>query len=160
MLLLYSSFASGGSFRQASRRICNPALKNVLTYLGSADLQSAAKEYALPFIGGLQIPRCYRSNLFLRRISNPPGRLADLRSWRRLAGLRSWRRLAGLRSWRRLADLRSWRHLGILGLSTRPRLTLSELMTHPSRSFCPLPFPSGCDRWFWVSVDYVCAWSF
>ena len=151
MLLLYSSFASGGSFRQASRRICNPALKNVLTYLGSADLQSAAKEYALPFIGGLQIPRCYRSNLFLRRISNPPGRLA---------GLRSWRRLAGLRSWRRLADLRSWRHLGILGLSTRPRLTLSELMTHPSRSFCPLPFPSGCDRWFWVSVDYVCAWSF
>ena len=151
MLLLYSSFASGGSFRQASRRICNPALKNVLTYLGSADLQSAAKEYALPFIGGLQIPRCYRSNLFLRRISNPPGRLAGLRSWRRLAGLRSWRRLAGLRS---------WRHLGILGLSTRPRLTLSELMTHPSRSFCPLPFPSGCDRWFWVSVDYVCAWSF
>ena len=151
MLLFYSSFASGGSFRQASRRICNPALKNVLTYLGSADLQSAAKEYALPFIGGLQIPRCYRSNLFLRRISNPPGRLA---------GLRSWRRLAGLRSWRRLADLRSWRHLGILGLSTRPRLTLSELMTHPSRSFCPLPFPSGCDRWFWVSVDYVCAWSF
>ena len=75
-------------------------------------------------------------------ISNPPGRLADLRSWRRLA------------------DLRSWRHLGILGLSTRPRLTLSELMTHPPRSFCPLPFPSGCDRWFWVSVDYVCAWSF
>ena len=148
MLLLYSSFASGGSFRQASRRICNPALKNVLTYLGSADLQSAAKEYALPFIGGLQIPRCYRSNLFLRRISNPPGRLAGLRSWRRLAGLRSWRRLADLRSWRRLADLRSWRHLGILGLSTRPRLTLSELMTHPSRSFCPLPFPSTGDHWF------------
>ena len=26
--------------------ICNPALKNVLTYLGSVDLQSAAKEYA------------------------------------------------------------------------------------------------------------------
>ena len=131
--------------------ICNPALKNVLTYLGSADLQSAAKEYVLPFIGGLQIPRCYRSNLFLRRISNPPGRLAGLRSWRRLAGLRSWRRLAGFRS---------WRHLGILGLSTRPRLTLSELMTHPPRSFCPLPFPSGCDRWFWVSVDYLCAWAF
>ena len=38
--------------------IWNPALKNVLTYLGSADLQSAAKEYAFPFIGGLQIPRC------------------------------------------------------------------------------------------------------
>ena len=65
--------------------ICNPALKNVLTYLGSADLQSAAKEYAFPFIGGLQIPRCYRSNLFLRRISNPPGRLAGLRLWKRLA---------------------------------------------------------------------------
>ena len=31
--------------------ICNPALKNVLTYLGSADLQSAAKEYAFPFWG-------------------------------------------------------------------------------------------------------------
>ena len=86
MLLLYSSFASGGSFRQASRRICNPALKNVLTYFGSADLQSAAKEYALPFIGGLQIPRCYRSNLFLRRISNPPGRLAGDSSSGRLAG--------------------------------------------------------------------------
>ena len=62
--------------RQASRRICNPALKNVLTYLGSADLKSAAKENAFPFVGGLQIPRFNRSNLFLRRISNPPGRLA------------------------------------------------------------------------------------
>ena len=31
--------------------ICNPALKNVLTYLGSADLQSAAKKYA--FVGVL-----------------------------------------------------------------------------------------------------------
>ncbi len=28
-------------------------IKNVLTYLGSADLQSAAKEYALPYVGGL-----------------------------------------------------------------------------------------------------------
>ena len=39
--------------------IWNPALKNVLTYLGSADLQSAAKENAFPFccVGGLQIPR-------------------------------------------------------------------------------------------------------
>ena len=27
--------------------------------------------------GGLQIPRFYRSNLFLRRIANPPGRLAE-----------------------------------------------------------------------------------
>ena len=64
--------------RQASRRICNPALKNVLTYWCSADLQSAASEIAFPFIfvGGLQIPRFDRSNLFLRRISNPPGRLA------------------------------------------------------------------------------------
>ena len=58
--------------------ICNPALKNVLTYWCSADLQSAAREIAFPFIfvGGLQIPRFNRSNLFLRRISNPPGRLA------------------------------------------------------------------------------------
>ena len=104
MLLLYSSFASGGSFRQASRRICNPALKNVLTYLGSADLQSAAKEYALPFIGGLQIPRCYRSNLFLRRISNPPGRLAGDCSSGRLAGdSSSGGRLAGDSSSGRLA---------------------------------------------------------
>ena len=64
--------------RQASRRICNPALKNVLTYWCSADLQSAAREIAFPLIvvGGLQIPRFNRSNLFLRRISNPPGRLA------------------------------------------------------------------------------------
>ena len=37
--------------------IANPASKNVLTYLGSADLQSAAKEYAFPFVGGLQIPQ-------------------------------------------------------------------------------------------------------
>ena len=56
--------------------ICNPALKNVLTYLGSADLQSAAKEYAFPFVGGLKSPSFNRSNLFLRRIANPPGRLA------------------------------------------------------------------------------------
>ena len=34
-------------FRQASHRICNPVLKNVLTYLCSADLQSAAEEHAL-----------------------------------------------------------------------------------------------------------------
>ena len=36
--------------------ICNPALKNVLTYLASADLQSAAKEYAFPFVGGITNP--------------------------------------------------------------------------------------------------------
>ena len=42
------------------------------------NLQSAAREIAFPFIFvvGLQIPRFNRSNLFLRRISNPPGRLA------------------------------------------------------------------------------------
>ena len=28
-------------------------------------------------IVGLQIPRFHRSNLFLRRISNPPGRLSE-----------------------------------------------------------------------------------
>ena len=64
--------------RQAFRRICNPPLKNVLTYLGSADLQSAARsmpaarsmlflllgDYKSPvligrtfFNGGLQIRR-------------------------------------------------------------------------------------------------------
>ena len=46
----------GVVFRQAFRRICNPASKNVLTYLGSADLQSAVKECAFPFVWGLQIP--------------------------------------------------------------------------------------------------------
>ena len=63
--------------------ILNPALKNVLTYLGSADLQSAAKENAFPFVvlGDYKSPGFNRSNLFLRRISNPPGRLAGLRSW-------------------------------------------------------------------------------
>ena len=62
--------------------IWNPALKNVLTYLGFADLQSAAKENAFPFVvlGDYKSPGFNRSNLFLRRISNPPGRLAGLRS--------------------------------------------------------------------------------
>ena len=59
--------------------IWNPALKNVLTYLGSADLQSAAKENAFPFVvlGDYKSPGFNRSNLFLRRISNPPGRLTE-----------------------------------------------------------------------------------
>ena len=35
--------------------------------------------------GGLQIPRFHRSNLFLRRIANPPGRLAEDFSPGRLA---------------------------------------------------------------------------
>ena len=54
--------------------ICNPASKNVLTYLDSTDLQSAAKKYAFPFVGGLQIPRFLnRSNLFLRRSCKSAG---------------------------------------------------------------------------------------
>ena len=57
MLLPFFVFYSRTQVRQAFRRICNPALNNVLTYLGSADLQSAAKENAFPFVGGLQIPR-------------------------------------------------------------------------------------------------------
>ena len=60
------------------RRICNPPLKHVLTYLGFADLQSATS--CLCFLGLLlgdcKSPGFNRSNLFLRRISNPPGRLA------------------------------------------------------------------------------------
>ena len=36
--------------------ICNPASKNVLTYLGSADLQSAAKECAFSFCWGITNP--------------------------------------------------------------------------------------------------------
>ena len=50
-------------------------LKNVPTSLCSGDLQSPAISSGSFVIGGLQIPRFHRSNLFLRRISNPPGRL-------------------------------------------------------------------------------------
>ena len=39
-----------------ARRIWNPALKKVLTYLGSADLKSAAKEYAFPLVGDYKSP--------------------------------------------------------------------------------------------------------
>ena len=44
---LLTSRTTVGSDNFASRGICNPALKNALTYLVSADLQSAAKEHAL-----------------------------------------------------------------------------------------------------------------
>ena len=69
--------------RQAFRRICNPPLKNVLTYLGFADLQSATSSLCFwgLLLGDYKSPGFNRSNLFLRRISNPPGRLAGLRSW-------------------------------------------------------------------------------
>ena len=40
----------------ASRRICNPPSKNVLTYLGFADLQSAAGKNAVAGLG-LATPR-------------------------------------------------------------------------------------------------------
>ena len=36
--------------------ICNPPLKNVLTFLGFADLQSAAKEDACPLVGDYKSP--------------------------------------------------------------------------------------------------------
>ena len=53
----------------------NPASKNVLTYLGSTDLQSAAKKYAFPFVGGLQIPRfLIGRTFFYGGVANPPGR--------------------------------------------------------------------------------------
>ena len=60
------------------RRICNPPLKNVLTYLGFADLQSATSSLCFwgLLLGDCKSPGFNRSNLFLRRISNPPGRLA------------------------------------------------------------------------------------
>ena len=58
------------------RRICNPPLKNVLTYLGFADLQSATSSLCFWVVGDYKSPGFNRSNLFLRRISNPPGRLA------------------------------------------------------------------------------------
>ena len=44
--------------------ICNPALKNVLTYLGSADLQSAAKEYAFPYYWGITNPPVFIGRTF------------------------------------------------------------------------------------------------
>ena len=44
--------------------ICNPASKNVLTYLGSADLQSAAKECAFPFVGITNPPVLIGRTLF------------------------------------------------------------------------------------------------
>ena len=49
-------------------------VKNVLTSLCSGDLQSPVIGSGSFVIGGLQIPRFHRSNFFLRRISNPPGR--------------------------------------------------------------------------------------
>ena len=58
------------------RLICNPPLKNVLTFLGIADLQSATSSLCFWVVGDYKSPGFYRSNLFLRRISNPPGRLA------------------------------------------------------------------------------------
>ena len=61
---LFLFFYSRTQVRQAFRRICNPALKNVLTYLGSADLQSAAKENAFSLLGDYKSPGFNRSNLF------------------------------------------------------------------------------------------------
>ena len=52
--------------RQASRRICNPALKNVPTFLWSADLQSAATklEPGSCVLGDYKSPGFNRSNIF------------------------------------------------------------------------------------------------
>ena len=60
------------------RRICNPPLKHVLTYLGFADLQSATSSLCFLglLLGDCKSPGFNRSDLFLRRIANPPGRLA------------------------------------------------------------------------------------
>ena len=56
------------------------SVKNVLTFLCFADLQSALLCLHLSFsfvvgVGDYKSPGFNRSNLFLRRISNPPGRL-------------------------------------------------------------------------------------
>ena len=64
LLPFFCFFYSRTQVRQAFRRICNPALKNVLTYLGSADLQSAAKENAFSLLGDYKSPGFNRSNLF------------------------------------------------------------------------------------------------
>ena len=62
-----------------ARRICNPPLKNVLTFLGISDLQSAT--FSLCFLrccwGITNPPVLIGRTFFLRRISNPPGRLAE-----------------------------------------------------------------------------------
>ena len=61
------------------------SVKNVLTFLCFADLQSALLCLHLSFsfvvgVGDYKSPGFNRSNLFLRRISNPPGRLTGLQS--------------------------------------------------------------------------------
>ena len=57
--------------------ICNPALKNVLTYLCSLRICNPQQRSMLfLLLGDCKSPGFNRSNLFLRRIANPPGRLA------------------------------------------------------------------------------------
>ena len=64
-------------------RICNPQQRRMLSFC---------------YCWGITNPPVLnRSNLFLRRISNPPGRLAGLRFCCRLAGVALLLRLAGLR---------------------------------------------------------------
>ena len=77
------------------------SVKNVLTFLCFADLQSALLCLHLSFsfvvgVGDYKSPGFNRSNLFLRRISNPPGRLVVVflacAPGGGLSCLRAWRR--------------------------------------------------------------------
>ena len=61
--------------------ICNPALKNVLTYLALRICNPHQRSMLFLLLGDYKSPGFNRSNLFLRRIANPPGRLAGLRSY-------------------------------------------------------------------------------
>ena len=81
-------------------RICNPQQRRMLSFCCWG--------------GDCKSPGFNRSNLFLRRISNPPGRLAGLRFWSRLAGLCSCCRLAGLRFCCHLAGVCSCCRLAVL----------------------------------------------
>ena len=71
------------SIRQAFRRICNPSLKNVRP-LKPGDLQSPYQPSLLR-ISNPQILN--RLGPFLRRISNPAGRLAGFKSFWTPSGL-------------------------------------------------------------------------
>ena len=65
-----------------------------LLMLCGFEIRSKGGCFPFVVVGGLQIPRFNRSNLFLRRIANPPGRLAG-DFMERLAGFKSAEILAG-----------------------------------------------------------------
>ena len=83
---IYSSLCCQRTLSFPVRRSADlqSAVKNVLTYLGFADLQSATSSLCFLglLLGDCKSPGFNRSNLFLRRISDPQGRLAgDFLFW-------------------------------------------------------------------------------